>query len=705
MIETRDASLKANKRIELIFWLLIIAGAGVALQLVNLQLLQYSFYRGKAQKMHLSTVKQQIGRGTIFDRNGKKLAESVKSNSIYVCPREVVEKARAADVLSKKLGLSRDAVLKKIYSRSGFEYIKRKVEADAAGDILGQKLKGVYAETEEKRYYPLGDTAAHITGFSGMDNTGLEGLESGFEKYLRGKTGRVQIRRDAWQRPIMIDSVDIKKAERGADLILTIDADLQYAAKDELEKAVKKFNGTAGSMIVMNPNTGAIYALVNYPSYDPNTRETYSNDTRRNRAISDMYEPGSTFKTFTMSAYIKEFPDCDSQKVFCGNGQQEFFGRIVHDHEKYGWLTPAEVLKYSSNIGMVNLALKVPQEKLFNEYDMFGFGKMTGIDMPEETQGMLRNYKSWDNTTLTSIPYGQEVAVTPIQLMRGYAAVANGGYLVTPHVVDRIEKDGSVVYRGPSDKGKKIMDDRYREKLVAMLRLVTEKDGSGKRAAISGYNVAGKTGTAQKHNKNGKGYAVGKYVASFIGFLPAENPEILTLVVVDEPRPNYYGGDVAAPAFKNINTAAITALHVAADASTAAEAARPAAQAEIEMPDLYLKDFNAAKKILSTSGVKFERYGFGRLVIGQKPAAGKIAAKGEPVYLLLGDRAKDSSIRVYMPDVRGLSIRKAMEICNAFGIKVKCTGSGNAVTQEPKPGVALPKGKACVISFAVKDET
>lgn len=703
MTDNRSAAETANKRISILFGLLIILGAAAMLQLVHLQVLKHSFFREKAQKMHLSTIKQQVGRGTIFDRRGKNLAESIKTDSICINPRDIREKAKAVAVLSAELKLPKETVSKKIFSRSGFEYVKRKVDAETADKILAYNIKGIFLQSEEKRNYPMADAAAHVVGFSGMDNTGLEGLELYYEKYLRGKTGRVQIRRDAKQRPIMIDTVDIRKAEKGADIYLTLDSNVQYAAKAELEAAVKKFNAKAGSVIVMNPSNGEIYALANYPSYDPNAPGDWTEDAKRNRAVTDMYEPGSTFKIFAMSAYLKEFSEGEKQKVFCGNGAQEFFGRIVHDHEKYGWLTVPEVIKYSSNIGMVSLALKIRQEKLYDEFIKFGFGSKTNTDMPGEATGLLRNVKDWDNTTLTSIPYGQEVAVTPLQLMAAYAVIANGGYKVTPHVVDRIEKNNKVVYKAENSRGEKVINERECRKLVEMLKLVTEKDGSGKKAAIPGYAVAGKTGTAQKHNKNGKGYADGKYVASFIGFLPADKPEVLTLVVIDEPRPQYYGSEVAAPAFKTVNSLAITALHVLPQESTIAQAAATKAPlAEARMPELNMMEFAQAGKLLSEKGIKYRSYGFGKTIIGQNPKPGVKVTSREQAYVLRGDKLKDGAIRVYMPDVRGLSIRKAVEVLSAMEIKAKCSGSGYAVTQDPKPGVAL-KSKECVITFDLKD--
>ncbi|HRU39247.1 MAG TPA: penicillin-binding protein 2, partial [Candidatus Goldiibacteriota bacterium] len=507
MTQTSDKTAGANRRIEFLFWIMAVAGCVVVLQLLNLQVLRQSFYREKAQKMHLSTVKQQVGRGTIFDRNGKKVAESISAGSVYICPPEIREKNRAAALLSRELDLPLHVVMKKINSRNGFEYIKRKIDFEKADKILSHGIRGIYAQTEQKRFYPLGRAAAHITGFSGMDNNGLEGTELYYEKLLRGKTGRLQIRRDAKQRPVIINTTDIKKAEKGADLYLTIDSQVQYSAQAELDAAAEKYRAKAGSIIVMNPNNGAIYAMANYPSYDPNNMEGFGPESRKNRAVTDIYEPGSTFKIFPMSLYIREFKDADSQKVFCGNGAYEFFGRTVHDHEKHGWLTFDEVIKYSSNIGMVNLGLKVPQEKLYREFVNFGFGRPTRIDMPHEPSGILRHYKEWDNISLTSIPYGQEVAVTPIQMARAYAVIANGGFLITPHIVERAEKNGKVIYRAGKEKPVRVLGEKECERLSRMLVGVTDKDGSGKKAVITGYTVAGKTGTAQKHNEKGRGYA------------------------------------------------------------------------------------------------------------------------------------------------------------------------------------------------------
>jgi cell division protein FtsI (penicillin-binding protein 3) len=696
-----------NKRIEWVMMgcvLILVVFIG---QLAMLQVVQYGRFNSMAQRQHLKTEKQQIGRGTIYTSDGKKAALSIKAYSITVDPKQLRNRAVTADFLSKQLGLNRAVVLQKLSEKKGFVYVARKVDADRAQAVVDRDIPGVTAEIEEKRYYPLKETGCHIVGFTGTDNKGLEGIELSFEKYLAGKTGFVQISKDARGRDIGINQVDIKKAEAGADLYLTVDSMMQYYAQQELKTAVEKYKGKTGMLISVNPNTGAILALANYPAFDPNDFTKYSQEARRDRAVTDIFEPGSTFKIFSMSAVIKDRPQVFDEKVFCGNGTQEFFDRYVHDHEKHGWLTVPEVIKVSSNIGMVELALRVKPEALYDEYSRFGFGKLTGTDLPGEVTGILRPVKEWDNSTLSSIPYGQEVAVTGMQLIRAYSALANGGYMIQPYVVEKIEKSGSVIYTHKSPDRVKVVDDNTRAKLITMLNMVVEKGGTGTKAAITGYQVAGKTGTAQKHNPNGKGYALNKYVCSFIGFFPADKPEVLTLVVVDEPSPIWaFGGDVAAPAFKNLSNQMISYMHILPGKDAQPEIItadnKTDKPRESKLPDFYMQQYTEAKKFMTANDIKHIKIGFGKYVISQKPDPKQTVKPNETVSVYLGDKDKNDQVRIYMPDVRGFSIRKAMEIMSVYGLKAKCTGSGTAVEQTPKPGVAIKKGEECLINFDLK---
>ncbi len=404
-----------------------------------------------------------------------------------------------------------------------------------------------------------------------------------------------------------------------------------------------------------------------------------------------------------MSAFLKDFPDSLKEKVFCGNGEYLFFDRYVHDNEKHGWLTIPEIIKYSSNIGMVYLALKIPQEKLYGEYCKFGFGKTTGIDLPGETGGILRNYKDWDNTTMTSIPYGQEIAATSIQIARAYSAVANGGYLIKPYIVEKIVKSGNAVYVHNMQKSGKIIGETERQELIEMLKMVVEKGGSGQKAAIDSYEVAGKTGTAQKHDPGEKGYLPNKYIASFVGFLPADRPEILTFIMLDEPHFLYYGGDVAAPVFKNLNQTAISYMHIAPYERQNIETEEK--EELVEVPDFSMKRYKDIRNFLLSKKINYRAYGFGNYVIGQEPQANSKLSGDETLYIFLGDRDKNNNIRVYMPDLKGCSVRMAREVLSKMGIKIRCVGSGIAVDQEPKAGVAIEKGKVCTVDFDTKSNT
>ena len=612
--------------------------------------------------------------------------------------------------------MNRLVILSRLRERRGFVYIKRKVDADLANEITDHKLAGIFTEAEEKRYYPYKDLGSSVVGFVGTDINikGLAGVEASCEKYLKSTNGIVKMNRDERGRQISPDTERVKNGNPGADVHLTIDFNIQYTAQKELENTVKKWNAKQGSIIVMNPNTGAILAMASYPSCDPNDLKKLNVDTkqkylmkdmqevRKNRTISKVFEPGSTFKIFTMAAFLRKYPNTMTQTVNCHNGEYEYFGRKVHDHEKHGILTVPEVMKYSSNIGMVELALKLGYDELYDEYRKFGFGETSGIDLPGEEIGLLWPIKKWNQITMTSIPYGQEIAVTEIQLARAYAAIANGGYLVQPYVVDKIVKEGNTVYEHKPVRSWKIMSEDVRKKLLFMLKSVVEKGGTATKAAIAGYTVAGKTGTAQKQQEGGRGYMQNGYNASFVGFLPADKPQLLTVVVVDEPRPVYYGGEVAAPIFKVVNSMAVSYLDILPDAP---EKIIEVTKVEmVKLPDFKMKKYADVKTFMNPSGLGWKTLGFGKYIIKQEPAAGTNMEKGELVYFYLGDVDKDKNIRTYMPDLKGYPIRKAIAILAVYNVKAKCKGTGVTVAQDPKPGVLIKAGSECSLSFTMQDK-
>ncbi len=691
----------SGRRIELTVLFFAACMAVIAVKLIWLQVIKYGFYREKAADIHTKTSKMQFGRGAIYDRNGRELAISIASESICANPRAVKAKESTAAYLAAKLGISRHEVLQKLRKKSGFVYIKRKVKPEIAGEILDKKIPGIYSEREEQRIYPMKQLAAHVVGFAGIDNTGLDGVERDYEKYLKGKMSSVVVYLDAKRRALSTKTKS-HPGDGGADIYLTIDSSIQYSAEKELAEMAQKWKAKAGSVIVMNPNTGEIYAMANYPSYDPNNFKEYSDWVRKNRAITDIYEPGSTFKAFTMSAYINKFPFDWDKKYYCEKGKYVMKYRTVNDHEPYEELDVQSIMKYSSNIGFVKMAERMNDPgALYREYVRYGFGRKTGIDLSGENSGLLRPVDKWSAVSIAAIPYGQEIAVTSIQLAKAYAAIANGGREITPYVVMKAERNGSLLFMHKGKVGGRVVGNSTREKIVKMLESVCEKDGTGFNAQIPGYKVAGKTGTAQKHNENGKGYKSGAYVASFIGFFPSDKPQLLTLVMIDEPKVLYYGGQVAAPIFKKISTYAISQMKILPDEKALSQYADSAdVQNNFkQMPDLRKKSVSEASLLLKKSDVVMRVIGKGNIVEKQEPNPGVKISPGQKVYVYTDTREKSSSQSVYMPNVKGLSIRKTVAILKELGLETECVGSGIAVSQIPGPGKAVKRGSRCTVTF------
>jgi len=701
VIKEKSKGASDSRRIEIIVLSFSAFMAVIAFKLIWLQVVQYGFYNKFASRIHTTTAKMQYGRGAIYDRNGRELAISLRYESICANPIAVRSKDVTASYLAAKLGISRHEVLQKLKKRSGFVYIKRKVKPEVAGEILDRKLPGIYSESEEQRFYPMKQLAAHVVGFAGMDNTGLDGVEKDYEKYLKGKRGSVVVYRDAKRRAISTRT-KAGKGDTGADIYLTIDSSIQYSAEKELSEIAQKWNAKAGSVIVMNPNTGEIYAMANYPSYDPNNFEAYSDWVRKNRAITDIYEPGSTFKAFTMSAYINKFPLNWQREYDCENGKYVMKYRTVNDHEPYGVLDVPSIMKVSSNIGFVKMAERMNDPgALYREYVRYGFGRKTGIDLSGENAGLLRTVDKWSAVSIAAVPYGQEIAATSIQLIKAYAALANGGREVTPYVVMKAQRNGSTVFSHNGKIGGRVVGNSTREKVVKMLEAVCEKDGTGFNAQIPGYKVAGKTGTAQKHNENGRGYKPGAYVGSFIGFFPSDKPQVVTLVMLDEPKVVYYGGEIAAPIFRKVSTYAISQMKLLPDEKAMNAYAEASGREPVSntLPDLRKKTINEASALVKNSGGIIRVIGRGNIISRQEPKPGTKLASGQKVYVYFEKSGTDSSQAVYMPNLRGLSIRKAVTILKEMGLEADCVGSGIAVSQVPGPGTAMKRGSRCTVTF------
>ena len=568
-------------RTSFLFLTLIPLFAVLLIRLFYLQLGHFSFPRSNQQYKFTLRIKPQ--RGIIYDRNGKKLAVSLKVNSVYALPREIKDKVRTAKILSHLLNLPQEDLLKK-FSAKSFVWVKRKVsfaeeeairkalsegvcpvrkkglskEVENAKKTIGLKefgvpykiSKGVYFLPEEKRFYPQGQLAAHLLGFCDIDNKGLEGIELFYDSYLRGREGWRFSEKDAHRSEIVAFEKRNIPPVNGYSLLLTIDIVIQYIVEKELKKTVEEFRPLSATVIVLNPQNGDILALANYPTYDPNSFSSFSPSFYRNRAITDFFEPGSVFKIVTASAALEERVVKLEDTFYCEKGKYHFKGGVLHDYHPYGKLTFSEVIEKSSNIGISKIAQILGKEKLYEFILKFGFGSTTGIDLPGETEGLVNSPKEWSDISILNIPMGQGVGVTSLQLVRAISAIANGGELIQPHLVKEIRDEKGEKIKSFSFSRKRIISRETASEMREILQRAVER-GTGKNARIKGYKVAGKTGTAQKVNPKG-GYYKDKFIASFIGFLPADDPLISIVVVIDEPQGAHFGSVVAAPLFQRI---------------------------------------------------------------------------------------------------------------------------------------------------------
>lgn len=529
-------------------------------RLFFIQFFRSSYLSGIAKKQHNLYVELEPIRGAIFDCNLKSQAINLPTDSLFASPNQIPDKDKSLVIrqLSAVLNLDRAYLEERLSRKKSFVWIARKLTPEQSEAIKRLNIKGLGFLKESKRSYPNSYLASHVIGFAGLDNTGLEGLELAFDKYLKGEAGWALYLRDARQKKLdLLEKMVLPK--NGLDLVLTIDEVIQYIAERELDKAFKAYHAKAASIVVMNPHTGAILALANRPSYDLNEHSNISKDELRNRAICDLFEPGSVFKIVTASAALEEKKASEEDKFFCENGSYQVVSHTLHDHRPHGWLTFREVIEQSSNIGTTKVAQILGPGLLYRYIKLFGFGSKLGIDLPGEISGIAKEPRAWSKISIAAIPIGQEVGVTTLQLAAAISVIANGGQLMKPYVVEEIrDKYAETLKKFSPTLIRKAISVDTASRLKDILIGVVE-EGTGKLAKVPDVRCAGKTGTAQKLEANGT-YSHNKFIATFIGFAPADDPLIAIAVSIDEPRGSYFGGVVAAPVFKNVAGEAIAYL-------------------------------------------------------------------------------------------------------------------------------------------------
>jgi cell division protein FtsI (penicillin-binding protein 3) len=629
---------------------------------VHLQVHQQEKLKAFAEDQYVRAMEIPARRGDVFDRRGTPLAQSVEVDSVWIDPSLVDSRKAAAQALGKALGVDWREVAERLEKGRRFAWVKRQVTLAEVAKVKALGLPGVGFAREPRRFYPQRELAAHVIGLVGTDAHGLDGLERSFEDELSGARVMREGFRDAKGRKVLTNGVEDPQARQGASLTLTIDRQLQYVTEKALEKAVTDAKAAAGTAVVLDPHSGEVLALANAPRFNPNSPKDARPEAIRNRAVTDTFEPGSTFKAFVVAAALDERVITEDTEFDCEKGRWALGRHVVHDTHPYALLKPRGILQVSSNICAAKVAQKLGREKLVAAYQRFGFGERVGLGLPGEGKGALPFPRA--EIALATQAFGQGLTATALQLAAAYGALANGGVLMKPYLVSKVvDPDGVVLLENGPTALRRVVSEKAARQVVAMLESVVEAGGTAPKARLDEYRVAGKTGTAQKVDPLGGGYS-DKRIASFIGVVPAEAPRAVILVVVDEPQTDVYGGLVAAPAFREIAQQAMPLLGVAPSRPTAVAAPAPpqpakpeksavvaaidrldevaavtetVAEGAVRVPDLRGKSGRVAVTALLGAALEPHLTGTG-LVVAQKPAAGSLVDKGARISLELASR-------------------------------------------------------------------
>ncbi len=644
-----DREKWAKIRIIMASCLFALCFSGVIARCFFLQIMQHEELVKRAERQHQRTIKISPARGGIFDRTGAELAISLELDSIFADQRQVSHPDKTAAAMADILKVPQRELRKKLSGDRAFVWISRQLPPEQVKKIKELKLAGIGFVKESKRFYPNYETASHALGFTGGDVGGLEGLELRYDATIEGKTGYLMAERDGLGRHLLMKDSIVQEAYPGKNLHLTLDKNIQYFTEKELSRAVQNSRAKTGMAVVMDPWTGKILALANYPAFNPNAYNRAKTFNLRNRCVTDSFEPGSTFKTFLLSAAIEEKLVRPQDTINCENGRYAFGGRLIRDDHPHQYATVSEVLKYSSNVGSAKIGIKLGDERLYRYLRNFGFGEKSGIDLPGETAGSLRPTNRWYGTDIATISFGQGVAANAIQIAAATSAIANGGLLMKPYLVEKItDQDGNQLQLIEPQTVRRVISAETAATVSRIMETVTQKGGTATSAAIDGLRVAGKTGTSQKVDPGTRRYSATRRTASFVGFVPAEKPMVTIFVVIDEPKTSVFGGVVAAPVFREI---AFNTLCYLKAAGTAQACSLPKSE-----PD----DDAQLLPVDAETGVP------------------------EPVQPVLNVVSTTSGGA--MPNFRGMSMRRVLQVMEQENLNLQLRGSGRVIDQHPAPG-------------------
>src|SRR5215213_9924607 len=658
------------------FWMLVVAA-----RLVYLQFSQYDALANRARQQQQNSIETSPLRGELLDRQERQLARSVQTVSLFLDPEGLDTETldHTAQQLSQALGMKQSDLAKEFREageeKRRFIWVASRLDADHADKIVAMNLPGIQTRLEPKRYYPNGPLAAHVLGYVGLDGQGLGGLEQFYNTKISGEPGRLFLEKDANGKPY--ESYEIA-SKPGQTVVLTIDQSIQYLAEQALQAAVQQSRAKSGTVIVLDPRSGEILALANAPTFDPNKVADARPETRSNWALQNIYEPGSTFKVVAFSAALEKGLAKVDDHIDCQMGAITVAGRVVHDHHPFGSLTIAEALAKSSNVAAIKLGMRVGDPAMYDYIKRFGFGSRTGIELPGETAGILRKVERWQPSSIGSIAIGQEVGVTPVQMVAAFGALANDGVRVAPHLIREVRNaEGTVVYSAQPEQ-RRVISAETAIALRGMLEGVTLR-GTAKQAQLDGYSAAGKTGTAQKIDPQTRAYSSTKFVGSFVGFAPVSNPQVVIIVVIDEPKGAYHGGDVAAPVFREVAEAILPNLGVMPDIETKSV---PELVAQVE------ENPERAAKIRDEQAQSEQQRK------ATLPTVDSNGGRGGEVVYAVGTRKA-----ILMPDLRGRSVRDVARTCAQLGLQVEARGEGKVLKQNPSAGAEVSTGQLVYVDF------
>ena len=658
-------------------------------RLFFIQVKQHDFYVKQSQLQSAKKISLPAQRGTIYDRRGEQLATNLIHYDLAVDLKRVNNKSRIASKFAAIFNKSADYYMRKMKRKRDFVYLERKVQEGIVRKFQSFEDPGFVKIKGFRRFYPYNFYGCQLLGFTDIDDKGISGLELQYEKNLKGEAGWTFLLADARRRfGYHVDLPQVLPIA-GNDIVLTIDKNFQTIVDDELGRGVKLHNAKFGMAILMDPNTGEILAMSSTPGFNLNKPSRSTAEQRRNRTITDIIEPGSTFKVFPAAALLQENLKKPNDIVFCENGSYKFYDHTVNDTKKYGWLSFKKVVENSSNIGMVKLTADISTRKFYRYIKNFGFDALTGVNLQGEATGMLAKPNQFSGISKGVISFGQEIGVTALQMVTAFSALVNGGTLMKPYVVQKIlHSDGSLLEETNPVVIRQVISSEISEILKEFM-LDAVRRGTGKKIKIDNLLVGGKTGTAQKFNYKTNRYKRNSYLSSFIGFAPYDSPKYVLGIFIDEPKPRYYGGDVAAPIFANI----LKRLIQFAPSNEGKQTQDlKMANRSTKIPDLSGLQFVAAEEFLKINDISFHTEGSGTHVISQ-------SRDSDQLRIILGEPKLKTSI---VPNLRGKTVREALKLVNFSKIDVKINGNGVVVKQSPRAGQPIKKNQTLTLTCAEK---